>query len=105
MKAREIEISIIIPVHNEAGHIGRTLGVISGFALQSARSFELIVIDDGSTDETWRALTAARLEIPQLQCLRLSRNFGKEGALCAGLENARGQAVIIMDGDLQHPPG
>jgi glycosyltransferase involved in cell wall biosynthesis len=105
MSAKKIEISIIIPVHNEARHIGRTLSIIAGFALKSTRSFELIAVDDGSTDETWSELAAARLEIPQLKGLRLSRNFGKEGALCAGLENARGQAVIIMDGDLQHPPG
>jgi glycosyltransferase involved in cell wall biosynthesis len=104
MKTGEIEISVVIPVCNEARHIRRTLGVIAGFVLQATCSFEMIVVDDGSTDETWQELAAARLEIPQLEGLRLSRNFGKEGALCAGLENARGQAVIIMDADLQHPP-
>lgn len=104
MRAAKVEITVVIPVSNEARHIRRTLGIIAGFVRQATRSFELLAVDDGSTDETWQELAAARLEIPQLEGIRLSRNFGKEGALCAGLENARGQAIIVMDGDLQHPP-
>lgn len=104
MKPETIEISAVIPVWNEAGHIRQTLKTIAGFISRSAVFFELIVVDDGSTDETWEELLAARLEIPQLEGIRFSRNFGKERALCAGLENTRGQAVIVMDGDLQHPP-
>ncbi|MDX9872794.1 MAG: glycosyltransferase family 2 protein [Clostridia bacterium] len=104
MNPSVIEISVVIPVWNEARHLHRTLKTIAGFVQQSAATFELIVIDDGSTDDTWQALCTLRQEIPELAGLRLSRNFGKERALCAGLEHARGQAVIIMDGDLQHPP-
>ena len=104
MNPLEIEVSVVIPVWNEAQHLHQTLKIIVGFIRQSTSLFELIVVDDGSTDETWDKLVALRTEIPQLEGIRLSRNFGKERALCAGLEHAQGQAVIIMDGDLQHPP-
>jgi glycosyltransferase involved in cell wall biosynthesis len=65
----------------------------------------LIVIDDGSPDETWKIISEEAATFPRLHGLRLSRNFGKELALCAGLERARGDVVIVMDGDGQHPPG
>lgn len=104
MKATPVEISVVVPVWNEAPHVRRTLRTIADYVSQSTGSFELIVIDDGSTDETWSEIIRAFTEISQLEGIRLSRNFGKERALCAGLDQARGQAVIIMDGDLQHPP-
>ncbi|AEG60753.1 glycosyltransferase family 2 protein [Desulforamulus ruminis] len=99
-----IEISVVIPMKNEARHLHHTIKTIAGFIAQSTPSYELIVIDDGSEDETWKELLTLRFAIPQLEGIRLSRNFGKERAICSGLEHARGQAVIIMDGDLQHPP-
>jgi len=104
MNLEAIELSIVIPVWNEARHIHQTVKTIVEFVKQSSTSFEIIVVDDGSTDETWIELMAVRSEIPDVEGIRLSRNFGKERALCAGLEHARGKAVIIMDGDLQHPP-
>jgi glycosyltransferase involved in cell wall biosynthesis len=64
----------------------------------------LIVIDDGSPDETWKIISEEAEASSTLHGLRLSRNFGKELALCAGLERARGDVVIVMDGDGQHPP-
>jgi glycosyltransferase involved in cell wall biosynthesis len=66
--------------------------------------FEIILIDDGSPDNTWQTIVDQAQIFPQLRAVRLSRNFGKELALCAGLERARGDAVIVMDGDGQHPP-
>ncbi|MBX4264070.1 glycosyltransferase family 2 protein [Clostridium estertheticum] len=104
MSQEVIEVSVVIPVWNEAQHLHQTLKTIEKFIKQSTKSFELIIVDDGSTDETWVELMAVCFEIPQVEGIRLSRNFGKERALCAGLEHAKGQAVIIMDGDLQHPP-
>ena len=74
-------------------------------ALETAKvDFELVLIDDGSPDGTWKALNEAAEEFPMMRAARLSRNFGKELALCAGLEMARGDAVIVMDADGQHPP-
>jgi len=103
MNTKQAEISLVIPVFNETTHIRRTLRVIDQYINQAADSYEIIVIDDGSSDSTWNEIVAGRLEIPQLKGIRLSRNF-EEKALCAGLEHAQGRAVIIMDADLQHPP-
>jgi dolichol-phosphate mannosyltransferase len=65
---------------------------------------EMIVIDDGSTDNTWQALEKLAEQMPELKALRFSRNFGKEAAICAGLAYSCGQACIVIDSDLQHPP-
>jgi glycosyltransferase involved in cell wall biosynthesis len=64
----------------------------------------VVLIDDGSVDDTWDRIKEQARAIPSLRALRLTRNFGKELALCAGLERARGEAIIVMDGDGQHPP-
>src|SRR3954471_19656425 len=97
-------ISVIIPVYNEAVGIRALLTSVSAELDNAGCRHELIVIDDGSTDHTWQTLSEAAGPVPQLRGFRLSRNFGKELALCAGLERARGDAVIVMDGDGQHPP-
>jgi glycosyltransferase involved in cell wall biosynthesis len=96
------ELSIVVPCHNESAHLAESLRVIGAVLAGLGRSFELIVVDDGSSDATWSILSESNA--PGLVALRLSRRFGKELALCAGLERARGAAVIVMDGDLQHPP-
>lgn len=98
------ELSVIIPVFNESAHIAESLLRIEEELKKISSSYELIVIDDGSRDDTWSELAFAAERSGHLTALRLSRNFGKELALCAGLEQARGRAVIIMDSDLQHPP-
>ena len=98
----DVEISIVVPVRNEEGQLVRFVDAISGILHDIA--FELLFIDDGSTDETWaevRKLNAANANIGGL---RLSRNFGKEAAVWSGIEIARGAAVLVMDVDLQHPP-
>ncbi|NHN32943.1 glycosyltransferase [Paenibacillus agricola] len=98
------EISMVIPVYNEAVHIGHSLLLIEEELKRITFSYEIIVIDDGSKDDTWQQLVLAGDRSAHFTGIRLSRNFGKELALCAGLEHARGQAVIVMDSDLQHPP-
>ncbi|MBJ6361355.1 glycosyltransferase family 2 protein [Paenibacillus sp. MAHUQ-46] len=104
MKSSKPELSIVIPVFNESDHLYESLVTIAAAAASACQHFELIVIDDGSKDQTWEVLEQASRSIPGLTAFRLSRNFGKESALCAGIEHARGKAVIVMDGDLQHPP-
>jgi glycosyltransferase involved in cell wall biosynthesis len=64
----------------------------------------VVLVDDGSSDDTWVAIKDEARMWPDLRAIQLSRNFGKELALCAGLERARGEAIIVMDGDGQHPP-
>jgi glycosyltransferase involved in cell wall biosynthesis len=97
-------ISVVIPVYKEAANLHPLLAGVTTALAKTGFPFELIVIDDGSPDETWQILSEEAKALPTLQGLRLSRNFGKELALCAGLERARGDAVVVMDGDGQHPP-
>jgi glycosyltransferase involved in cell wall biosynthesis len=101
-------LSIVVPLYNEAKNLARLHGQLSDVArkLSETRdlSVEVVYVDDGSSDNTLqiaRSLPAAALDV---QVLALSRNFGKEAALLAGLDHARLGAVLFMDGDGQHPP-
>src|SRR6266536_4355429 len=96
-----MDISVVVPLCNEGAHLREFLSDLKS-ALRDR--VEIVLIDDGSTDDTWTIITEEAKSNPNLRALRLSRNFGKELALCAGLERARGDAVIVMDGDGQHPP-
>ena len=98
------KISLVIPVYNEEKQIAESLKVIKEILDQTKIAYEFILIDDGSRDNTWKVLKELPDKMPQLKALRLSRNFGKEAALCAGLEAVTGDACIVMDADLQHPP-
>ncbi|MBX7259486.1 MAG: glycosyltransferase family 2 protein [Candidatus Hydrogenedentes bacterium] len=101
-------VSIVIPCYNEGTHIEASLAEIRkhvlGLGDMGVSSVEFVLVDDGSTDGTWDALNRFREEHEHCRCVRLSRNFGKEAAICAGIEHAQGDAVIVMDADLQHPP-
>lgn len=99
-----VTISIVVPVFNEADQIAPNLTAIRSYALQTMLPTEFVVVDDGSSDQTWAELKTLGATIPELSALRLSRNFGKEAAICAGLAHARGRACIVIDSDLQHPP-
>jgi glycosyltransferase involved in cell wall biosynthesis len=98
------ELTIIIPVYNEADLLSGSLDAIRGKAASCAKDYAVLVIDDGSTDDTWRQIEEYREAHGDVAAIRLSRNFGKEHALCAGLELVESDAVIVMDADLQHPP-
>ncbi|WP_270165245.1 glycosyltransferase family 2 protein [Paenibacillus sp. SYP-B4298] len=104
MDTNQPELTIVVPVFNEAEHLAESLVTIAASAASICSHYELVVIDDGSADDTWDVLEKSSAYVKGLIALRLSRNFGKESALCAGLEYARGKAIIVMDGDLQHPP-
>lgn len=101
---RNPEISVLIPVYNEGEHIAASAKTIADQVKKVAQSYELIMVDDGSTDNTWEKLNEIAQKQVHCVLIRLSRNFGKEYALSAGLEQAAGNAVIVMDADLQHPP-
>ena len=98
------EISIVVPMFRESDHVTTVAQAIQSFAAQCAESWEIILIDDGSPDDTWGHMCRAAQDVPGVRAVRLSRNFGKEYAVAAGLERARGRCAIVMDGDLQHPP-
>ena len=97
-------ISIVVPVYNEAEHIRSSMERVGQLCEEASISYELVLIDDGSTDRSWEELCRMAKEDARITAVRLSRNFGKEPALCAGLDIASGDAVIVMDADLQHPP-
>jgi dolichol-phosphate mannosyltransferase len=97
-------LSLIVPAFQEGATIVASLNVIRTAAAETGLPFQLIVVDDGSTDRTWEELQRGRSAMPELLAVRLSRNFGKEGAISAGLDHATGDACIILDADLQHPP-
>jgi glycosyltransferase involved in cell wall biosynthesis len=93
-----------MPVFREGAHLLGFLAAIRSSLEKCNLPYELVLVDDGSPDDTWRVIAAEAKSFQALRALRLSRNFGKESALCAGLDHARGDAVIVMDADGQHPP-
>ena len=98
------EVSVVIPIYEEADNLELLFArLVSTLELCTDR-FEIICVDDGSRDGTLEALKQAHRNDPRIRALSLSRNFGKEIAIAAGLDHARGEAVAIMDADLQHPP-
>lgn len=97
-------MSIVIPVFREGAHLSETLKRIAGILDSTGESYEILLVDDGSPDNTWEEIIKQTKRFNQVRGIKLSRNFGKEAALAAGLENVSGAAVLVMDGDLQHPP-
>ena len=97
-------LSVVMPCLNEGAHLERSLATLAGVLDGLGLAYELVLVDDGSSDDTWEVLRRAAAR-PGVRALRLSRRFGKELALAAGLEHARGEGVLVMDADLQHPPG
>jgi undecaprenyl-phosphate 4-deoxy-4-formamido-L-arabinose transferase len=97
-------ISVVVPVFDEERTVEevvrRTIGVLEGMG----RPYELIVVDDGSTDGTWRILERLHSTEPRLRAVRFKRNFGQHPAMHAGFVRARGDVVVTMDGDLQNAP-
>jgi dolichol-phosphate mannosyltransferase len=94
-------ISIIIPVYNEAENIRL---VSEEIGIHVKKNYEIIFVDDGSTDGTFNAIEEQSIRDHRVKCISFSRNFGHQNALMAGMQNAGGDQVVIMDGDLQHPP-
>lgn len=97
-------ISIIIPVLNEEEAIPHFVEVVEGILEKSSCRFELLFVNDGSTDSTSDVLHQMEMSDHQIRIIEFTRNFGKEAAVTAGLEHAEGDAVIPMDVDLQDPP-
>lgn len=97
-------LSVVIPAHNEVSGIAHALEVIGKTLTSCVADWEIIVVDDGSRDGTFDRLHELSLKDSRIKGLRFSRNFGKEAALLAGLKAAKGEAVVTIDADLQHPP-
>ena len=104
MKTSTPELSVVIPVFNEAGGIAPLCGRLVPVLERISRDWEILFIDDGSQDGTLAAVQAQNARDLRIGAISFSRNFGKEVAIAAGLDHARGSAVVLMDADLQHPP-
>lgn len=97
-------LSIVIPAYNEEKMIWKTTEVVSGIMEREKIPFELVFVNDGSKDQTWEMIEKAAEKNTHVTGIRFSRNFGKESAIFAGLANAEGNCIAVMDCDLQHPP-
>lgn len=98
-------LSIVLPSYNEELNIANTVRVLGDLLEENGIDYELVFVSDGSRDGTFSEIQKAAEENPKVRGAEFSRNFGKEPAIFAGLELALGDAVIVMDCDLQHPPG
>ena len=104
MRRQSSHISVVIPFHNEAENTAPLFARLIPVLNELSQSWDIICVDDGSEDGTLAALNAARINDLRIRIIKLSRNFGKEAAISAGLQVATGHHVMLMDGDLQHPP-
>lgn len=97
-------LSVVSPVHNEGASLPAFVAAVHAALADLHLDYEVVLVDDGSRDDSWDRIRKAAEEDPRIRGLSLSRNFGKEAAMRAGLETACGQAVVMIDADLQHPP-
>ncbi len=96
-------LSVVMPIYNEtniAVGVERVMSVLKGADIP----YEIILVDDGSRNDSWNQITDLAMKYENIVAIALSRNFGKEYALCAGLDNVNGDCCICMDSDMQHPP-
>ena len=102
--ANKIDISLVIPCHNESDNLSTLYERVHIVMENMRKSWELVCVNDGSKDDTLGQLLTLRQKDPRVVVIDLSRNFGKEAALTAGLDHARGDCAIPLDADLQDPP-
>lgn len=98
------EFSIVSPVYQSAELVPLLVERVLAAARRISEDFELILVDDGSPDDAWSRILAACASDPKIRGVRLTRNFGQQNAITAGLQHARGRQVIVMDADLQDDP-
>ncbi|MDQ3347709.1 MAG: glycosyltransferase family 2 protein [Acidobacteriota bacterium] len=98
------EISVVIPMRNESASVAELYRELTSVLEQFARPYEIIAIDDGSTDDTFARLAALQSLDPRLRVIRFRRNFGQTAAFAAGFAHARGRFIVTSDGDLQNDP-
>jgi len=99
-----IDLSVVIPVRNEAPSLATLHEELTATLTAWGRSYEIIVIDDGSTDDSFQILARLQAKDPRLRVIRFRRNFGQTAAFAAGFDYARGRTIITSDGDLQNDP-
>lgn len=97
-------LSVVLPAYNEEQMLAKTCRMLKKILDLAEINYELVIVDDGSTDQTWKIIEETAEKDRNVTGVHFSRNFGKEAAIVAGLAQASGNAVAVMDCDLQHPP-
>ncbi|MDE6862636.1 MAG: glycosyltransferase family 2 protein [Alistipes sp.] len=100
----KLDISVVVPLYNEAESLPELAAWIDRVARQNALSYEIIMVDDGSSDDSWSVVEALKADYPAIRAIGFARNYGKSAALYVGFEAARGEVVFTMDADLQDSP-
>jgi len=99
-----MDVSVVIPLYNEAESIPTLAETLNSVLSGMDRSYEIVIVDDGSTDGSWEALVEASKRYPCFKLIRLRRNFGQTAAMSAGFHESSGEAVVTLDADLQNDP-
>src|SRR5262244_3219340 len=101
---RPVELSVVVPIRNEAPSLEELYRELTERLTAWGRSYEILVVDDGSTDESFDILARLQAGDPRLRVIRFRRNFGQTAAFAAGFDHARGRIIVTSDGDLQNDP-
>jgi glycosyltransferase involved in cell wall biosynthesis len=99
-----VELSVVVPVHDEQENVGPLYDALRRSLEDLGRTYEIVVVDDGSQDETYLRLTRLAASDPRLKLVQLRRNYGQTAAMAAGFDHARGRIIVPMDGDMQNDP-
>src|SRR3954471_13487327 len=99
-----IDVSVVVPLYDEQDNVEPLHEAVTFYLLSTGRSYELLLVDDGSRDATFERAAAIASRDPLVRVLKLRRNYGQTAALAAGLSQARGKIIVTMDGDLQNDP-
>lgn len=102
--SKTIDVSVVVPLYNEAESLPELVAWIDRVAKQNSLSYEVIMIDDGSTDDSWAVVEELKAQYDTLRAISFRRNYGKSAALYCGFEMAQGEVVFTMDADLQDSP-
>lgn len=102
--AEKLDISVVVPLYNEEESLGELVAWIDRVATTNKLSYEVIMVDDGSSDNSWEQVEKLSTQYPTIHSIRFARNYGKSAALYCGFEAARGEVVFTMDADLQDSP-
>ncbi len=100
----EIQISVVIPAYNEEPNLSELRSRLDEVLPQLSTTYEVILVDDGSTDGSFAVMREMALEDPHYRAIRLRRNYGQTAAIACGIRHSRGDVIIPMDADLQNDP-
>jgi len=103
-RGEALELSVVVPVYDEEDNVGPLYDALCQCLDSLGRSYEIVVVDDGSRDETYPRLTQLAANDPRLKLVKLRRNYGQTAAMAAGFDHAHGEVIVPMDGDMQNDP-